>query len=165
MTRSIDNRWKLGALLVGVGTIVALSVSIGAGAGTTAAAAAPKNTSPPTIKGAAQEGKKLVGQQGHLEWQPDRLQRLLAALRQGRWKLRQHQRRQRRSGYVLKGVDIGNTIRFRVQATNADGNTSASSVPTAVVTAATVPPPPVTNGRTQDRRKRSPSRASPRLRG
>ena len=51
-----------------------------------------------------------------------------------------------RNGYVLKSVDVGNTIRFKVQATNADGSTFKSSLPTAVITAATSPPPPVSNG-------------------
>ncbi len=44
---------------------------------------------------------------------------------------------------------MGNTIRFKVQAKNADGTTTESSVPTAVVTAATVAPAPVTNGCTK----------------
>ncbi len=54
-----------------------------------------------------------------------------------------------RNSYVVKNVDVGNTIRFKVEAKNADGNTFASSVPTAVVTPETTPPPPVTNGCTK----------------
>ena len=51
-----------------------------------------------------------------------------------------------KNGYVLKNVDVGNTIRFKVQAKNADGNTTETSVPTAVITAAAKPAPPVSNG-------------------
>jgi hypothetical protein len=150
MSRSSTKRWTLGALVVGILTIVALAVSLGAGAGTTATAAAPKNTSPPTVTGTAQEGKTLVGHRGtwsgtvtdYNDWwmRCDKDGGSCASIGgQGD-----------RNGYVLKNVDVGNTIRFRTEAKNADGNTYASSVPTAVVTAATVPPPPVTNGCTKE---------------
>ena len=48
--------------------------------------------------------------------------------------------------YLLKAVDAGNTIRVRVAAKDSTGTHSATSVPTAVVTAATKPPPPASNG-------------------
>ena len=51
-----------------------------------------------------------------LERQGDRLQRLLGALRQGRWGCADIGGATDRNGYVLKGVDVGNTIRFKVEA-------------------------------------------------
>jgi len=42
--------------------------------------------------------------------------------------------------YVLKNPDVGNTLRSRVTATNADGSASSTSVPTALIRPATPAP-------------------------
>jgi len=150
MSRSFNKRWTSGALVAGTLTIIALAVSLGAGAGTTATKAAPQNTSPPTIAGTAQEGKTLVGKRG--SWSgtvADYNDQWVRCDNDG-GSCANISGAGDRNGYVLKGVDVGNTIRFKVQAVNADGKTWSSSVPTAVVTAATKPPPPVTNGCTKE---------------
>ena len=141
MSRSSKHRLTFGGLVVGVCAIVALAVSIGAGAGTRAVAAAPVNTSPPTITGTAQEGKTLVGHRGSWSggvsdyndyWQRCDSNGGSCANISGAGNI---------NGYLLKSVDVGNTIRLKVQARNGSGTTSASSVPTAVVTSAVAPPP------------------------
>jgi hypothetical protein len=150
MSRSFKERWTAGGLVVGVCAAVALVVSLSAGAGTTATAAAPQNTSPPTVTGTAKEGQTLVGHRG--TWSGgvnDYNDRWVRCDKDG-GSCANISGATNRNGYLLKGVDVGNTIRFRVEARNADGNTFASSVPTAVVIAATVPPPPVTNGCTKE---------------
>ena len=81
-----------------------------------------------------ERGPEARRSQRRLERQPDRLQRLLGALRQERRQLRQHQRRHRPQRLHAQEPDVGNTIRFKVEAKNAGGNTFASSVPTAVIT-------------------------------
>ncbi len=149
MLGSFRARWTIGGIVVVIVAMIALVVSLGAGAGTTATSAAPKNTEPPTISGKAVEGQKLVGHRGkwsgtvtdYNDWwmRCDKDGGSCASIGgQGD-----------KNGYVVKNVDVGNTIRFRTEATNADGSTRASSVPTAVVVAATKPPPPVTNGCTK----------------
>ncbi len=146
MSRTSKKRWAFGGLVAGICVMVALVVSLGAGAGTTAVAAAPQDTSPPTVTGTAQEGKTLVGKRGQWSGSPTDYNDYWVRCDKDGGSCANISGANDRNGYVLKGVDVGNTLRFKVKATNADGSTFASSVPTAVVTAATVPPPPVTNG-------------------
>ncbi len=149
MFRPVKKRWMLFVAVVGGGGMLALAVSLGAGAGTTSIKAAPENTSPPTVTGTAQEGQTLVGHRGTWSGSPTDYNDYWVRCDKDGGSCANIGGATNRNGYVLKGVDVGNTIRFKVQAKNADGSTSASSVPTAVVTAATTPPPPVTNGCTK----------------
>lgn len=148
MFGSISRRWTLVALIVigGVALAATAGLAVGSGSGVAALAAAPQSTSPPTIAGTAQEGQKLVGSRG--QWSgtvSDYNDRWMRCAKDGS-SCANISGATNRFGYVLKNVDVGNTIRFRVEAKNADGNTFASSVPTAVIVAATKPPPPVSNG-------------------
>ena len=117
----------------GVTAVVASALALGAGSGTAAAKVAPSNVNPPTISGTPQEGKTLTGDRG--DWSNSPTSYLYT------W------RRCDKNGgscstisgatkktYVLTTADVANTLRLRVTAKNADGQTAATSVPTAVVT-------------------------------
>ena len=147
MSRSLKKRWTLfGAAICSCALAVVVSVSFGVGAGKAARAVAPQNTTPPTITGTPQEGQKLVGHRGQWNGNPTDYNDFWVRCDQDGGSCANISGANNRNGYLLKGVDVGNTIRFKVQAKNADGSTSESSTPTAVITAATKPPPPVSNG-------------------
>ena len=148
MSRSVKKRAPLVGAVVGSGATLALviSLAIGVGPGAAAGAAAPSNTSPPTITGTPQEGHTLVGHRGTWTGNPTDYNDYWVRCDNTGGSCANISGAHDRNGYLLKKVDVGNTIRFKVQATNADGSTFASSVPTAVITAATVAPPPVTDG-------------------
>jgi hypothetical protein len=128
-----------------VAAVVVAALAAFATSGVAASKAAPVNTSPPTISGTPQEGKTLRGDRGTWSNNPtdydftwvrcDKTGGSCANIAGARSR-----------EYKLTSADVGNTVRFRVRAQNADGSSTATSVPTAVITKAAAPPPPVSNG-------------------
>lgn len=124
----------------------ATATSIPTGVVVAATSDQPVNTKPPTISGSPQQGKVLSANRG--SWNHDPSSYAYAWLRcdktgggcsaiSGATS----------SKYTLTSVDVGNTLRFRVVATNNGGSTTATSVPTGVVGAPSAPKPPTpTNG-------------------
>src|SRR6266508_5775880 len=123
------------------GAVIAAVVASGFLAGVVAAASTvkPVNATPPTITGTPQEGKTLTANRGTWDNSPtdyDYFWRRCAsdggscANISGAHALT----------YTLKSVDVGNTLRFRVVAKNADGQTTANSAPTELIQKAAAPP-------------------------
>ena len=142
MSHSTRKHWTLSGAVIGIGTTLAIVVGLGvlAGAGTAASSAVPVNTSPPTVAGTPQAGKTLTGSKGtwsnvpndyNFYWQRcDKTGGGCANISGAN-----------NTTYTLTSADVGHTIRFTVKATNGDGSAFASSVPTAVIAAATNPAP------------------------
>ncbi len=102
-------------------------------------AAAPANTSLPTIAGTPQETKSLQGTRGTWTGNP-RYDDFWVRCDSSGGSCAKIARATRRT-YTLTAADVGNTIRFRVEAKNSGGTTAASSVPTGIIAPATKAPP------------------------
>ncbi len=137
-------RWTLfGASLGTIGTLaIVVGFGVLAGAGAASSAKAPVNTAPPTITGTPQQGKTLVGHRGEWTGNPTDYNDFWVRCDETGGSCSEISGANNRAGYLLKLVDVGTTIRLKVQAKNADGSVFATSVPTAVIAAATAPPPP-----------------------
>jgi hypothetical protein len=125
-----------------LGAIAVAAVAAFTGSGNAAQQVAPSPQTPPTVAGTPEEGKTLTATPG--TWNGS-----MPITFSYQW------RRCDTDGgscsdigaaddrtYRLRQVDVGDTLRVRVTARNADGQSSASSVPTAVIRDAPAPPPP-----------------------
>jgi hypothetical protein len=130
--------------LLAAGAVTVLAV---AGLSDAASNAAPVNTTEPQISGTAQEGNTLTASTGSwtstggavtysYQWRRCNAQGAGCANIGGA----------DTSSYLVRGGDVGNTLRVRVTAKNSDGSTQATSNQTAVVKAKGTPAPPVVNG-------------------
>ena len=142
MTRSVNRRRRLVGALLGVGTTLALVIGLGTLAGAAAAAKPnlPVNTTAPTLSGIAQEGKQLTGEKGVWAGSPTDYNYFWTLCNKG-GKSCANITGATAATYTLTSAGVGNTVRFKVEAKNARGNTFASSAQTAVIIAAATPPP------------------------
>src|SRR5579862_3129322 len=125
MFRSVKRRWTLFGALVGCGatlTIIAV-FAVGAGAGSAASLVAPQNTAPPTLTGTPQQGQTLTGNQGTWSDNPTSYNDFWVRCDKNGGSCANISGATAKT-YLLKGVDVGTTVRFKVKATNADGSSS-----------------------------------------
>ncbi len=120
---------------------VAVSAVAFIGAGSAARSAKPVNTSPPTISGTPKQGGTLTGDRGDWSNSPTDYNYFWLRCDKNGGSCSNISGAHARK-YTLTTADVGNTVRFRVQAKNADGTTNATSVPSAVVEKEVNPPPP-----------------------
>jgi len=141
--------------LFGLATAAALAVAIfvmTAGIGAAKTVAAPSNTQPPQISGTAQVGQTLKTDNGNWNGTTPFTYTYQWRLCDKNGSSCQNIPGANGNEYVVKSGDQDNTIRVQVTAKNSEGSAASTSVPTAVVTAASNPttstpaPTPSSNG-------------------
>jgi hypothetical protein len=138
MRNAVSRERRLVKRFILGGALAVAVASVLVGSGIAAAKAKPNNTSPPKIVGSARVGQVLTGDRG--TWTNSPTSYGYTWLRCG-----PNGNNCGEIGgangttYTLTASDDGHTIRFRVSATNADGSSTATSAPTAVVTASGKP--------------------------
>ena len=119
-------------------TVVLLGAALLTGVATARTAAVPNNTSPPTITGTAREGNTLTAHNGSwanaptsftYQWQRCGADGTGCADNTGATN----------QTYTLTSADADHTVRVQVTAKNADGQSTASSAPTDVVSSRSAP--------------------------
>ncbi len=147
MRDSQRKRWFFvgGVFGAGISSVVVAALGVFAGTGLAAQQAPPQSVDPPQISGTPQEGKTLHGDRGSWSNNPTDFNYFWTRC-DNTGASCSNIAGAHAATYGLTSADVGNTIRFKVQATNKDGGNFASSVPTAVIQAAAkpVPPPPAT---------------------
>ena len=146
MKRNLRRLIPAGGLVLAAGLVgVVLG---GTGIGTAASTVKPTNQQPPTISGKSQVGQTLTANEGRWTGNPTDFDYSWRRCDADGGSCSDISGANQKT-YALKAVDKGNTIRVRVTAQNADGRTTATSVPTAVVQDAPAPPPPATGCESQ----------------
>ena len=132
--------WQGRGLASAAGALAVLgAAALFTGSGVAAEQAAPVNTSPPTVSGTAQVGQKLTGVKGEWSGSPKDYDLLWTRCDKDGGAAPLSGAEQ--ATYMLKGVDVGNTLRFKVEAVNGDGRCSPRR-PRPQWSARPAPPPP-----------------------